>query len=67
MKCPFCSAPPGEVKVVETRHSQEMTRRRRVCGLCEERFSTVEVVTAEGVTVTKSKLLVVPKDTIILN
>lgn len=41
MKCPFCDS--ENTKVVDTRHdSQGNVRRRRECGDCSQRFSTVE-------------------------
>ncbi|MFN0063336.1 MAG: transcriptional regulator NrdR [Myxococcaceae bacterium] len=44
MKCPFCQAP--ENKVLDSRESQEgvVTRRRRECLSCSQRFTTYERV-----------------------
>ena len=44
MKCPFCQAP--ENKVLDSRESQEgaVTRRRRECVGCGQRFTTYERV-----------------------
>lgn len=42
MRCPQCEA--GETRVVDSRPVDDDTaiRRRRVCGVCEERFTTYE-------------------------
>ena len=55
MKCPNCSN--VENKVVDSRLNKEgdMTRRRRVCLNCEERFTTYERIE-------KTPLVVVKKD-----
>ncbi len=55
MKCPKCSN--VENKVVDSRLNKEgdMTRRRRVCLNCEERFTTYERIE-------KTPLVVVKKD-----
>ncbi len=44
MHCPYCNA--TETKVIDSRLSAEgaQVRRRRLCGQCEERFTTFEVV-----------------------
>lgn len=41
MKCPKCG---GDAGVMETRDSAGRLRRRRKCGDCGERFTTLEVV-----------------------
>lgn len=42
MKCPFCQA--EDTKVVDSRPTEDDTsiRRRRLCSLCEQRFTTYE-------------------------
>ena len=40
MKCIFCSH--TETKVVDSRESEDITRRRRECLKCEKRFTTYE-------------------------
>ena len=40
MKCPYCGY--SETKVVDSRESEDTTRRRRECLRCEKRFTTYE-------------------------
>jgi len=40
MKCPFCGE--SETKVIDSRDSEDQTRRRRECDKCEKRFTTYE-------------------------
>ncbi len=40
MKCTFCGH--SETKVVDSRESEDLTRRRRECLSCEKRFTTHE-------------------------
>ena len=42
MKCPFCGE--SETKVIDSRESDEQTRRRRECEKCSKRFTTYEKV-----------------------
>jgi len=42
MKCPYCSH--ADTKVIETRESENTTRRRRECLKCQKRFTTYEKV-----------------------
>ncbi|MBS3143424.1 transcriptional regulator NrdR [Candidatus Woesearchaeota archaeon] len=42
MICPYCSHP--ETKVLDSRESEDMVRRRRECLKCEKRFTTYERV-----------------------
>ena len=42
MKCPFCNY--SESKVIDSRESDDLTRRRRECLSCEKRFTTYERV-----------------------
>lgn len=45
MLCPYCNNP--ETKVTDKRDSEGLTRRRRECLKCEERFTTYERVELE--------------------
>lgn len=45
MKCPYCNH--EETKVTDKRDSEGLTRRRRECLKCEERFTTYERVELE--------------------
>lgn len=40
MKCPYCSH--SETKVIDSRESEDTTRRRRECLKCNKRFTTYE-------------------------
>ena len=40
MKCTFCNN--NETKVIDSRESEDVTRRRRECLRCEKRFTTYE-------------------------
>ncbi len=42
IKCPFCR--DSETKVLDSRESEEQTRRRRECEKCGKRFTTYEKV-----------------------
>ncbi len=53
MKCPYCFH--EETKVIDSRESEDTTRRRRECLKCEKRFTTYEKV--EGL-----DLFVIKKD-----
>lgn len=61
MNCPFCNAHSSEIKVIDTRQTKKLTRRRRECLTCNERFSTMEFVTVDGETVTDVDILLIPK------
>ncbi|MDD5254083.1 MAG: transcriptional regulator NrdR [Candidatus Nanoarchaeia archaeon] len=52
MKCPFCSS--LDLKVVDSRESEDTIRRRRECLKCEKRFTTYERI--------ETDLMVVKKD-----
>lgn len=41
MRCPKCQAP---TTVADSRQLDGTTKRRRVCGKCRNRFSTVEIL-----------------------
>jgi len=60
MNCPNCGAPYREVRAVETSHTKDQTRRRRECGLCHLRFSTVEIVVGDRQRTTAKDLVILP-------
>lgn len=51
MKCPFCLK--GETRVVDSRESEDATRRRRECEECQKRFTTYERIEIEQLVVKK--------------
>ena len=51
MKCPYCAHP--DTQVIETRDSEEATRRRRECLKCERRFTTYEKADLDEIIVIK--------------
>ena len=51
MKCIFCGN--SETKVVDSRESEELTRRRRECLNCKKRFTTYESAEAPQVYIIK--------------
>ena len=44
MKCIFCG---NDTKIIETRESDDTTRRRHECLVCHKRFTTKEITSAE--------------------
>ncbi|AVP87504.1 transcriptional regulator (repressor) NrdR [Candidatus Phycorickettsia trachydisci] len=42
MKCPFCNSEDTQVKDSRTTSNHTVVRRRRYCGSCHNKFSTVE-------------------------
>ncbi|MGQ9552763.1 MAG: transcriptional regulator NrdR [Anaerolineae bacterium] len=50
MRCPYCGA--EDLRVLDTRDSEQGVRRRRECAACERRFTTYERI-APTVLVTK--------------
>jgi transcriptional regulator NrdR family protein len=46
-----------------TDHTDTQTRRRRVCRLCNQRFSTVEVAVKEGQRTSHKELVMLPAGT----
>jgi len=66
MNCPFCNASSAELRVIDTRHTEKLVRRRRTCTLCNERFSTMETITLDRACVTNKDVVLVPKGTTIL-
>lgn len=61
MKCPYCGAPHTELKIVSTDHSPDHTRRRRECAVCNQRFSTAELVVKDRCNVAAKELVMIPK------
>ena len=51
IKCPFCGE--SETKVIDSRESDEQTRRRRECEKCSKRFTTYEKVENVNIIVLK--------------
>ena len=52
MRCPYCG--DQESKVVDSRHSEDNSiRRRRECMRCQRRFTTYEIVEDLPITVVK--------------
>ncbi len=51
MKCIFCNY--KETKVIDSRESEDLTRRRRECLKCEKRFTTYERAESPNVYVIK--------------
>ena len=51
MQCPFCRN--DDTKVIETRESESITRRRRACGKCLQRFTTYERLEEPAISVIK--------------
>lgn len=62
MRCPYCSAPDTQVK--DSRPTDESTaiRRRRVCTVCNGRFTTFERIYAREIMVVKRSGAHVPFD-----
>lgn len=53
MKCPYCENPGSRVVETRERGEQNVTRRRRECTECEERFTTYERVETPSLSVVK--------------
>ncbi|HII53484.1 transcriptional regulator NrdR [Candidatus Micrarchaeota archaeon CG08_land_8_20_14_0_20_49_17] len=51
MQCPFCRN--DDTKVMETRETESITRRRRECGKCGQRFTTYERLEPPNISVVK--------------
>lgn len=51
MRCPFCGA--EDTRVINSRPTAELIRRRRECQNCERRFTTVEYVEKLDIMVVK--------------
>ena len=53
MRCPHCGAPDSQVKDSRPAEDGAAIRRRRVCGVCGQRFTTFERVQLREMTVVK--------------
>ncbi len=56
MRCPFCGHEDTQVKDSRPTEDSSAIRRRRFCGNCGQRFTTVERVQLRELTVVKSDL-----------
>jgi transcriptional regulator NrdR family protein len=63
MICIYCGAPAQELRVLVTDHTDTQTRRRRICRLCDQRFSTVEVAVRDGQRTSHKELVMLPAGT----
>jgi transcriptional repressor NrdR len=59
VQCPNCG---GDTTVSETRLAKHALRRRRICSVCKQRFSTLEQVAPPPIRVEKRNGAVVPYD-----
>ena len=62
MRCPFCGFDDTQVKDSRPTEENGAIRRRRFCGTCGQRFTTVERVQLRDLTVVKSDGRRVPFD-----
>src|SRR5215470_8336837 len=62
MRCPFCGSDDTQVKDSRPTEDNSAIRRRRSCGVCGQRFTTVERVQLRELTVVKSDSRRVPFD-----
>ncbi|RXF74746.1 transcriptional regulator NrdR [Hansschlegelia zhihuaiae] len=62
MRCPHCGAPDSQVKDSRPAEEGAVIRRRRVCGVCGQRFTTFERVQLRELTVVKRSGRRVPFD-----
>jgi transcriptional repressor NrdR len=53
MKCPFCGASSGHIRVIDTREVTDGIRRRRECEQCKQRFTTYERIASMNLLVIK--------------
>lgn len=60
MKCPYCSH--NETKVIDSRESEDTTRRRRECLSCNKRFTTYERPESINIIIIKKDLRREPYD-----
>lgn len=42
MQCPYCGN--EDTKIIDSRSTEHKKRRRRICGKCEKRFTTFEII-----------------------
>ena len=62
MRCPFCGHDDTQVKDSRPTEDSSAIRRRRFCGNCGQRFTTIERVQLRELTVVKSDARRVPFD-----
>lgn len=62
MRCPFCGHEDTQVKDSRPTEDSSAIRRRRFCGNCGQRFTTIERVQLRELTVVKSDSRRVPFD-----
>jgi transcriptional repressor NrdR len=62
MRCPFCGHDDTQVKDSRPTEDSSAIRRRRFCGTCGQRFTTIERVQLRELTVVKSDQRRVPFD-----
>ena len=62
MRCPFCGHEDTQVKDSRPTEDSSAIRRRRFCGNCGQRFTTIERVQLRELTVVKSDHRRVPFD-----
>lgn len=62
MRCPFCGHDDSQVKDSRPTDDNAAIRRRRVCGVCAQRFTTIERVQLRELTVIKQDGRRVPFD-----
>ena len=62
MRCPFCMSEDSQVKDSRTTEDGLAIRRRRVCSVCNARFTTFERVQLRELIVVKKNNLKVPFD-----
>ena len=62
MRCPFCGSDDTQVKDSRPTEDNSAIRRRRFCGTCGQRFTTIERVQLRELTVVKADGRRVPFD-----
>jgi transcriptional repressor NrdR len=62
MRCPFCGEPDTQVKDSRPTEDGSAIRRRRFCGNCSQRFTTIERVQLRDLVVVKADARRVPFD-----
>lgn len=62
MQCPFCSFEDTQVKDSRSSEDNAAIRRRRICGKCSGRFTTIERVQLRDLWVIKKEGKIVPFD-----
>lgn len=53
MKCPHCGSDKDNIKVVDSRPTDDGIRRRRECGKCHHRFTTSETINTKRAKIIK--------------